>query len=142
MTVVLTPTTPTTAVAGYITLHLQPSVDPILTAAEMTAIIALASVADSEDRAPDDEEWEETYDIPAAIAQGWEIKAAKVVGAYQFKDTGLELHREQVHAQCLKQAALWRSRSGGSAGSSTIRVTSDAVETGIEELEEIEELLD
>lgn len=142
MTVVLTPATSTAAVEAYITLHLQPSEDPILTNAELTAIVALASIADSEDRSPDDVDWEATYDVASAIAQGWEIKAAKVVGAYRFKDTGLELHRDQVHDHCLKQAALWRSRAGGAAGSNTIQISSEAVDDAIEEYGEVEELLD
>lgn len=142
MTVVLTLATSTAAVEAYITLHLQPSEDPILTNAELSAIVAMASIADSEDRSPDDADWNPTYDVASAIAQGWDIKAAKVVGAYQFRDTGLELHREQVYDHCVKQAVLWRSRAGGATGSNTIQISSEAVDDAIEAYGEVEELLD
>ena len=122
---------------NYIRMHLQPSVDPVLTDAEFNALVDLAAIADPDGLSPTDDDWTPTYDVTAAISQGWEVKAAKVAGAYAFIDAGLSLHRDQVHQMCLKQAALWRSRAGGADGSGTIRVTSETIEDAAAETEEI-----
>lgn len=101
----------------YLTLHLQPDAEPALTDAEMLSLVELAKRADSSDRSPDDADWVATYNYPAAIAAGWAVKAAKVVGNYQFSDSYLSLHREQVLDHCLKMQGVWLSKNVGSMSS-------------------------
>jgi len=98
------------AAIDTLTLHLQPTIDPAVSDDELEALLAGAVRPDSEGRSPTDDEWEETYCVAQAIADGWRLKAAKASGAYAFADGNLSLHREQVVENCLKMEKQWRRR--------------------------------
>lgn len=105
---------------SYISLHLQPAIDPALSDDDLAALLTQSKRADSSSRAPSDPDWEPTYDLASAIADGWTLKAGKAAGDYDFKDSNLQLTRSQVHAHCLGMASQWARRCGGS-----VRITSD-----------------
>lgn len=55
------------------------------------------------------------FDVYGAAAVGWEWKAAKVAGAYDFGRGDQNWDRSQMYDHCMKQAAYYRSRSIGVA---------------------------
>lgn len=117
-------------VTAYITLHLQPNIDPVISSDELALIVDQAKRADSNGLAPSDPDWVETYDLAAAVATGWEIKAAKAAGGYAFTDNGQTLHREQIYTQCLAQAKIWRHRCGAS-----VSITPDSLNVDVDDTE-------
>lgn len=58
--------------------------------------------------------WVPTYDQFAAIGDGWEMKAAKLVGNYQFASDGQTFNRQQVYDHCMEMASSWKRRKNGS----------------------------
>lgn len=52
-------------------------VEPTLTEPELEDILATAALEDAAGLAPLNEEWSPTYDLNAAVARGWLIKAAR-----------------------------------------------------------------
>lgn len=56
------------------------------------------------------EEWIATYDLNAAAADVWDMKAAAAAADYDYSADGANLHRSQVYQQCQRQAATYRSR--------------------------------
>lgn len=52
-------------------------VEPTLTEPELEDILATAALEDAAGLAPLNEEWSPTYDLNAAVAQAWLIKAAR-----------------------------------------------------------------
>lgn len=101
---------PGTMVQQELAMHLQPTLEPTLTQDEMDLILYKNRIMDINGITPDLEGWIPTYDMVAAVIMGWQVKAAKVAGNYQFADETLELHREQVIANCLKMAQEWSKR--------------------------------
>lgn len=59
--------------------------------------------------------WQGTYDLNAAAAEGWRWKAGKCAGRFGFTTDGQSFQRQQVHAHCLEQAAVYQRRVNGSA---------------------------
>ena len=58
--------------------------------------------------------WQGTYDLNAGAAEGWRWKAGKCAGRFGFMADGQSFQRQQVHAHCLEQAALFERRVNGS----------------------------
>lgn len=85
---------------------------PTLSSDEIDALVAQAKRADSSGRAPSADDWEETWAIAAAVAIGWELKAAQVVADFDFESAGQKFSRSQIHKMCLEQAKHWRKRGG------------------------------
>ena len=52
-------------------------VEPTLSEPELEDILAAAALEDAAGLAPLNEEWSPTYDLNAAVARGWLIKAAR-----------------------------------------------------------------
>ena len=109
-----------TAILDKIRLYLQIALEPVLTEAELAQIYEMAKRVDNSGLIPSDAAWTETIDTDWAIAEGWKIKAAKVTGSYQFKDEGLELHREQIITNCLLMAKEWKSKTAGTLPSQNV----------------------
>ncbi|MCO5332885.1 MAG: hypothetical protein M9893_02540 [Pyrinomonadaceae bacterium] len=55
--------------------------EPVLAEAELDDLLAAASVADAGGRSPDDDGWAPTYDLNAAAAKAWLIKAARAAAS-------------------------------------------------------------
>jgi hypothetical protein len=82
------------------------------TDAQLLVLIECYPVDDADGNEPDDEGWVATYDLNAAAAEGWEGKAMAISEAsFDFSADGGSYSRSQRHAQYLRNASLWRSRS-------------------------------
>jgi hypothetical protein len=101
-----------------------PSMVPELDDATVDALLARARRPDGDCRVPSDPDWTPTYDLNAAAAEGWEMKAGMAAGDYDFAASGQRFDRSQVSAQCLKMAEVYSARSGGGS----VAVSAGAVE--------------
>lgn len=59
--------------------------------------------------------WRPSWDLVRAAAAGWESKAGKAVGMFDFATGDQEFSRSQVVAQCREMARHYRSKIVGSA---------------------------
>jgi hypothetical protein len=88
---------------------------PILTDTEIDNLVARSKRQDSSRRPPTDAAWEPTWNINAAVAVGWELKAALVVTDFDVRSADQDLKRSQMHEMCLRQADRWKRRVTDSA---------------------------
>lgn len=59
--------------------------------------------------------WTPTWDLNAAAAGGWQIKAGKAAGRFDFTTDGQQFNRSMVVAACRAQAAEYRRKVSASA---------------------------
>lgn len=59
-------------------------------------------------------DWAPTFDIDAAAAAGWRVKASKAAGRFDFTEDGQSFSRSQVVAHCNAMAASFEKRAPGS----------------------------
>ena len=57
--------------------------------------------------------WAPTWNLNAAAAAAWEMKAALVSGRFDFAADQQRFDRSQIHAMCLEQADRFRRRGAG-----------------------------
>ena len=55
------------------------------------------------------------WNLRSAAAEGWRWKAAACAGQYGFSVDGSRFDRDQMHAMCLRMAALYDGQGGGVA---------------------------
>jgi hypothetical protein len=82
---------------------------PCLTSSDLDTCVVACRLADSSDRAPDDDDWEETFDINLGVAIGFEIKMARCADHHQFRGANYE----QVFDHCEKMAQRYRNKRMG-----------------------------
>ncbi|MEQ1604561.1 MAG: hypothetical protein ABL999_06805 [Pyrinomonadaceae bacterium] len=61
---------------------------PALTVDDLDELLAAASIEDANGLAPINEEWTPTYDLNAAAAQGWLIKAGRSAAVVDAPESG------------------------------------------------------
>lgn len=88
---------------------------PTLDDEDLDEILTKARRPDTACRVPSDAAWTPTWDLNAAAVEGWEIKAGRAAGDYDFAASGQRFNRSQVSEQCLKMADLYRRGVSGSA---------------------------
>lgn len=54
--------------------------------------------------------WAPTFDLAAAAAEGWRMKAALVSDRFRFADDGDSYDRDQVFAHCVRMAELYEQK--------------------------------
>lgn len=59
-------------------------------------------------------EWSPTWDLDAAAADGWQTKAGKAAGSFDFAEDGQQFTRSQMHAHCIAMITLYSARQVGS----------------------------
>jgi len=84
---------------------------PTLSEDELRLLVRKAQRADSSQRAPSDDLWEPTWNIPFAVALGWKLKAGKLVGAYDTEAGPQKFKRSQFRQHCLDQAKQWQKQA-------------------------------
>lgn len=91
------------------------AVEPELSDAEVTALLAAFAVADRYGRRPTDTGWEGAWDLHGAAAEGLRWKAAKASAQFAFTAGGDTFHREQVAANLLELADRYERKRAGTA---------------------------
>lgn len=99
--------------------------DPVLTVDEVEDLLALARREDSEDRAPSDDDWEPTFDLDYAAAEGWRWKAGRTVPRYGVSLDGEGLQRQQIYAHCISQANHYAKKIIGTIGVASVSLPAE-----------------
>ncbi len=55
--------------------------------------------------------WSPTYDLAAAAAEGWRVKAGLVSDRFRFADDGDSYDRDQVFAHCVRMAEQYEKKA-------------------------------
>lgn len=87
-------------------------IEPTLSADDITSLLATARCPDAEDRVPSDEDWTPTWDLDYAAAAGWEMKAGRASGSFNFAEDGQQFSRIQIFNSCMEMAKLYRRGAG------------------------------
>jgi hypothetical protein len=86
---------------------------PEISQAALEQIVHRCARVDSHGRLPDNPIWDETYDVYAATATVFEVKAARVANRFDFSTDGQALNRSQMAAHFMAMAKMWRARTAG-----------------------------
>ncbi len=83
--------------------------EPTLSGAELDELLAGTSLEDKEGRASADATWTPTYDVNAAAATGWLIKAGRASSTTETEPDSFYV-TSKVFDNCCKMAALYRAK--------------------------------
>ena len=86
---------------------------PVLEPASVSALLDAYQSADADGRAPTDDGWVGTWDLNAAAAEGWRMKAGKVAGDFNFSADNASYSKADVLAHCLEMETKYASLSHG-----------------------------
>ncbi len=86
--------------------------DPAVSDGEVDSLLADAAMPDGEGRLPADPEWEPCYDLNAAAAAGWMIKAARAAALTEVNPTSGFIS-SMVFENCRAMARLYASKRSG-----------------------------
>jgi hypothetical protein len=87
---------------------------PALTDGEIDALLAAVSLVDKDGIAPEALGWVPTYDLNAAAAQGWLIKAGRASELVEVDPPGSGLFASKVFDNCRTMARIYRAKCSGS----------------------------
>lgn len=76
---------------------------PELTDGEIDELLEQRSIADAEGNSPESEEWEPTYDLDAAAAAGWLIKAGRSVSSTETEPDSVNVS-SRVFENCMRMS--------------------------------------
>ena len=99
------------------------SEEPVLTDAEVDEVLAASGVADAEGNGPASEDWTPTYDVNAAAAEGWMIKAARAASTTETDPDSLAV-TSRVFENCVRMARLFSAKRAVSVSVTSHRSTS------------------
>ena len=83
--------------------------DPALTEAELDELLSGSSLEDREGRAPADEEWTPTYDLNAAAATAWLIKAGRASNTTETEPDSFHV-TSKIFDNCCRMASIYRAK--------------------------------
>lgn len=86
---------------------------PVLDPGPLGRLLDRHAMADPEGRGPLAEGWTGTWDLNAAAAEGWRLKAGMVAGDFNFSADGASYSKADVLAHCLEMETKYASRSHG-----------------------------
>ena len=87
--------------------------EPVLTDTEIDELLGASSVADGEGNSPESEDRSPTYDIQAAAAEGWMIKAARAASTTETEPDSL-LVTSRAFENCIRMARLYSRKRASS----------------------------
>ena len=79
------------------------STTPELSDGEIDELLEQGSVADAEGNSPESEEWEPTYDLAAAAAAGWLIKAGRAASTTETEPDSVNV-ASRVFENCMRMS--------------------------------------
>jgi hypothetical protein len=92
---------------------------PAITDSEIEDLLAAHATADTGGLPPGNVAWTPTYDLNAAAAAGWLIKAARAAAMVEVDPPGSGIYTSQVFENCRKMAREFRAK-----GAMSIKVAS------------------
>jgi hypothetical protein len=98
-----------------VSLYAAPDKAPTVTPEEVGQVVDAARTADVNGLPPGGTGYVDTWDLNAAIAAVWAIKAARCAGDFNFSADGASYSKADILAHCLEMEAqyLAKSRTGG-----------------------------
>lgn len=99
----------------YVRLHADTDTDPALSSGELQSIVRLSAIVDKDGKAPADENWTPTYWLTRAVANAWDLRAARAVNWVDSSTDGTSLANSQAVEHLNRNAARWRRRCVGGA---------------------------
>jgi hypothetical protein len=94
------------ATLALLAVHASTAEDPVLDAAALDAVLALAQLWGDDPSVGQ----VANYDVPGAVVLAWEAKAGLAANRTQVGRGGTSVARHQTAQACLAQAAVWRRR--------------------------------
>ena len=88
----------------------QPDAPPTLTDDEVKELLEEAKRTDRFDVWPTQDGWEPTWDLPAAAAEAWMVKAGKAAADVSFDADGSRIDASDVHEHCRRMASHYASQ--------------------------------
>jgi hypothetical protein len=85
-------------------------VEPLLSDDEVDELLLPASVADTNGLPPTDTDWTPTYDLNAAAADGWLIKAGRAAALVEIDPPGSGVFTAKVFDNCRAMARIYRAK--------------------------------
>jgi hypothetical protein len=85
-------------------------VAPELTDAELDEILIPCCLVDHAGLAPSDPEWTPTYDVNAAAAAGWLIKAGRAAALVEIDPPGSGILTSKVFDNCRAMARIYQAK--------------------------------
>ena len=85
-------------------------VDPTLSEDELDELLIPCCLVDHSGLAPTDPGWTPTYDINAAAAAGWLIKAARAAALVEIDPPGSGIFTSKVFDNCRTMARIYKAK--------------------------------
>ena len=83
-------------------------IEPTLTEDDLNELLAIAAVKDTDGLTPDAAKWTPTYDLNAAAAQAWLIKAGRAAATVDAPEAGMVTSK--VFDNCCSMARIYASK--------------------------------
>jgi len=84
--------------------------EPTLSEDDLEAALAAAALADVDGMVPSEEDWKPTYDINAAAAAAWLVKAARASPQTEVDPPGSGITTSKVFDNCRAMARIYASK--------------------------------
>lgn len=97
-----------------LTLLVAADEEPVLDAVNLESILAYGRRPDAGGNVYADTDWDPTWDLNSAAAEGWRRKASIAAGRFSFAEDGQRFDRAAVYAHCTAQAQVYSDRVIGS----------------------------
>lgn len=85
-------------------------INPTIDTDTILALVDDAARADYLGHGPQDAGWEPTYDLNAAAADAWRLKAGLAAAQYSVTTDGATFQRNQIQEHCLAMATHYAAR--------------------------------
>lgn len=100
---------------GRLERLVAPDAEPQLDVADVDELVERAKRPDSAGLSPTDPAWVPTWDLDAAAAIGWEVKAGRAASMFTFSEDGQSFRRNEIHESCKAMARMYRRGAGSVA---------------------------
>lgn len=84
--------------------------EPELSEDDLEASLAAAALTDEDGLAPSDEDWKPTYDLNAAAASAWLVKAARASPLIEVDPPGSGVVTSKVFDNCRSMARIYSAK--------------------------------
>lgn len=84
--------------------------EPVLSTDDVDDLVAVAKRPDAAGLSPSAVGWVPTWELNAAAAEGWERKASRAAGDFDYTDDAGSYSRSAVFDMCKRQADTFRKR--------------------------------
>ncbi|MBK8466125.1 MAG: hypothetical protein IPL32_09860 [Chloracidobacterium sp.] len=93
--------------------------EPTLSEDDLDAILAVAALVDIDGLVPSDEEWKPTYDLNAAAASAWLVKAARASTLTEVDPPESGIFTSKVFDNCRAMARIYAAKRNASMSLNT-----------------------